>query len=538
MMSGNALFILIGRTRFTAVFRSRAGTALSMVFLILAMMSLGSLARAESRPKVLLLPFRIYAPQEQHAFLRQGLRSMFVSRLTGEGLDILPDAATEPLLSKEDKEGVPSDERAKELGLRSEAEYAIFGTVTSMGGAYSLDLGILDLKKEPPKLTRVSEATEEDRLIPKIADVAYQFRSIIEGVDYRRFQMASGSSGLPQGQETMGLFFRPTAESYGFEPSGNVTLRTRVVSFDIGDLNGDGKPEIVMVSRDKLLVSSRDEDTMVLKAQMPVSTGEEFLRVSVGDMNQDGKAEIYLVRLYGQRAQSLILEWDNERFHQLAEHDGHLNVVKNPAVGKRFLLYQGSNMANPFVGNIFRMDFSPNNQLARKEALPLEKAQIYTLAVADLNRDGQVEFLGLDQSNLLNIWDTNGKSFWKGDKSLGGSNNAVEIGNVRGEGDLPPRTELNGRIIVVDVDKDGSDEVIAPRNIAVFGISERLRLYKTSRLIAFRVDGLSLEQAWVTREIQYALTDLQKVGQTIYMVGQKGQYSKMSAGSSRILWFE
>lgn len=536
MMPNHRVFAPSSGCRFHAALH-RSWIFPTALLLTVAALVAGSLAWAEPKPKVLLLPFRIYAPPEQHAFLRQGLRSMFVSRLTGEGLDILPAPATEALLTEEDKEGVAADERAKELGLGSEAQYAIFGTVTAMGGSYSLDLGILDLEKDPPKLTRVSEATDENKLIPKIADVAYQFRAIIEGVDVRRFQTASGGDNLPAGEGTMGLFFRPTAESYGFEPSGNVTLRTRVVSFDTGDLDGDGKAEIVLVSRDQLIISIRDDDTMVLKERMSVATGEEFVRVSVGDMNRDGKAEIYLVSLYGQRAQSKVYAWDGQ-LRKLADHDGHLNVVKNTTVGKRFLLHQGSNLKKFCAGAIHYMEFGQGNTLTQKEPLPLENAQLYTLAVADLNQDGHVEFLGLDQSNSLNIWGTNGKSFYQGNKTLGGSNNAVEVGERTGQGDLPPRTEINGRVIVADVDKDGTDEVVAARNIAAFGILERMRLYKSSRLIAYRVEGLSLEQAWSTREIRYAISDLQKEGQTIYLAGQKGQYSKMSAGESRIMWFE
>ncbi|MGM0665217.1 MAG: FG-GAP repeat domain-containing protein, partial [Thermodesulfobacteriota bacterium] len=496
-----------------------------------------SLARADARPKVLLLPFQIHAPQEQHSFLSQGLRSMFVSRLTGEGLDILPEDVSRPLLTEEDQKGVHSDERASELGMQAGAEHVIFGTVTAMGGSFSLDLGIVDLKKDPPKLTRVSEATEESRLIPKVADVAYQFRGIIEGVDPRRFQAGSGSDRLPEGEGTMGLFFRPTAESYGFEPSGFTNMRAMIVSLDTGDLNGDGKAEIVLVSRNRLILASRDEDTMVMKSQMNVRTGEEFLRVSVGDMDRDGKAEIYLVSLYGQRAQTVVLTWDGE-FTRRAEQPGHLNLVKNESMGRRFLLYQGSRTNSFFSGDIFLMDLGPGNELLRKEVLPLEGARIYTLAVSDLNRDGHIEFLGLDQDKRLNIWDSNGKSFWQGNQELGGSNNVVEIGDRPGPGDLAPQTEINGRVIVADIDGDGTEEVIAARNIAPLGILDRLKVYKTSKLIAYKPEGLSLERAWSTREIRYAMADIQKEGRTIYLGGHKGEYSKMGVGSSRIMWFE
>ncbi len=524
---------IVNKTRAFRLCRICLLVALLATFLFTS----GSAARADARPKVLLLPFQIHAPEEQHSFLSQGLRSMFVSRLTGEGLDILPDDTTLGLLTDEDQKGVHSDDRAMELGMQAGAEHVIFGTVTAMGGAFSLDLGIVDLNKDPPKMIRVSEATEESRLIPKVADVAYQFRGIIEGVDPRRFQTAFGSERLPEGEGTMGLFFQPTAESYGFEPSGFINMRTMVVSMDTGDLNGDGKGEIVFLSRDRLMVASRDEDTMVLKSQMNAGTGEEFLRVSVGDMDGDGRAEIYLVRFYGQRAQTQVLAWDGE-FRRLAEHAGHINLVKNEGMGKRFLLFQNSKINRLFVGDIFHMELGPGNALNRKEVLPLEGALIYTLAIADLNRDGHVEFLGLDKSRHLTIWDQNGKSLWQGNQVLGGSNNIVELGDRPGQGDDMPMTELNGRVIVADIDGDGTEEVIAFRNIADIEFLERFRVYKKSRLFAYKVEGLTLERAWSTREIRYAMADIQKEGRTIYLAGHKGERSKMGVGSSRIMWFE
>ena len=50
--------------------------------------------------------------------------------------------------------------------------------------------------------------------------------------------------------------------------------------------------------------------------------------------------------------------------------------------------------------------------------------------------------------------------------------------------------------------------------------------------------GTTLSRAWTTREIQYAIEDIQKEGTAIYLAGLKGQLSKMSAEKSRIMWFE
>ena len=177
----------------------------------------------------------------------------------------------------------------------------------------------------------------------------------------------------------MGLFFQPTDESYGFRPTGYTTLRTGVVSFDSGDMDGDGKPEFAILSRDKLLIAGRDGDTMALKGRLDVTTGEEFLRVSVGDLDRDGRAEIYLVRLYGQRAQSSVFAWDGQ-FRKLTDHPGHLNVLKDPTLGRTLLLYQSSNLGNAFAGDIYQMEVGSNHKITKGDSIPLETAQLFTLA--------------------------------------------------------------------------------------------------------------------------------------------------------------
>ncbi len=513
-------------------------TALLCAIVLAGFFLFPGVARAEQKPKVLLLPLQIHAAEEQHSFLGQGLRSMFVSRLGAEGLALVSEQSTVELLSETERRGVVSEERAEELAGRAGTDYVIFGSVTALGGSYSLDLALLDLTKDPPRLTHVSEAASEDQLIPKLSDVAYRFRGVIEGVDPRRYQLAlDGQGRLPEGEGAMGLFFSPTAESYGFEPKGYTDMRASVVSLATADLDGDGNAEIVMATRSRLLVASRDDNTLVLEDSLNARMGETFLRVSAGDMNRDGKAEIYLVGLYGKRAQTTVYAWE-DGFRRIQQQYGHLNFVRDPLLDRRILLFQNSKIDTLFSGDIYYMALGADGALERKDVLPLKAAQLYTLAYTDLNRDGIGDFLGLDRSGRLHVWDNSGAVLWKGNKDLDGSNNAVEIGERPEPISTPAPTEINCRVIVADIDGDGSREVIAAKNIPNIAVIQRMRIYRTSRLIAYKVEGSTLEQAWTTREIQYAIADLQQQDGTIYIAAHEGQYSNISAGKSRIMWFE
>ncbi len=271
-------------------------------------------ARAEART-LALFPLKILADPGK-TYLREGLKTILVSRLAGEDLLILGDAALEPVLSAEDREGVTDPGRAEDLARRLKADYAVFGSVTSLGTGYSLDLTLLDLTKEGARLARVSEAAEENQFIPRMAEVGLELRAAIAGETRPRGRVAGGAAereaakGLfarlgredaaPGAEE--GLLFRPTREYHTFQPTGSFRIDKTVMAMDMGNLDGAGAAELVLIDRKNLWVYQLEDGVYSPRDKREAGMGEDFLRVSVGDVNGDGRAEIYLVSRYGTRA--------------------------------------------------------------------------------------------------------------------------------------------------------------------------------------------------------------------------------------------
>jgi len=141
---------------------------------------------------------------------------MFVSRLSEEGLQIIDDDKLYPLLKETEKEGINSRDRAEELGRALKADFAVFGSLTSIGTVYSLDLSVLDLGKEPPKETRISEAVTEDQFIPKVSDLVHDIKAVIAGVDIRPRKMEAEEE--PKNKSTRGPFYPPGAEERELKP--------------------------------------------------------------------------------------------------------------------------------------------------------------------------------------------------------------------------------------------------------------------------------------------------------------------------------
>jgi len=536
------------------------------IFLLSFILFLPLLAIASTKSLV-LFPLAIYADQSK-AYLGQGIKRMLISRISDRDIEIIPDEKYIPLLGKKEKEGIVAKERAEELARGLKADYAIFGSITTIGGGYSLDLSLLEVGKDGSKLIRISKAVDEDQLIPQLSDVAYQLKARIQGKEIPSRKTA-GEPVRKAGEKDAvllkpltakgifsqiesdkqrtkatekGLLFKPTREYQGFKPTGKISVGMSVMAFDMGDLNGKAGVELLVLGRKKLLLYARQGASFVLKDTLKAGFGEDFLKVSVGDTDNDGMAEIYLVSRYGIRARSTVLQWDGT-FKRLDRRAGHMQVVKDPVSGKALLLFQNSKVDEFFSGRIYKMDYENEGKLIKKERLPkIKGAQFYTLAIFDIDKDGEPEWIGLgepdleEQSNVY-VWDKQGEVLWRGDKHLGGTNNAIALGDAE-PGEPPPRIAFNTRLLVVDIDGDGKREVLAIKNIPLVEHVLHFKVYKKSFLIVYRIEGQRLSPAWTTRDIDWCLTDMQVQGQTLFLAAQKGKILNVGKESSQIMWFE
>jgi len=484
---------------------------------------------------VAILPLQIYADPSK-AYLSQGIKTMLASRLSGEGLEVIaPDSA----LSAADKQGVTSEQRAEEIARLLKTDYTLFGSVTSLGTGYSLDLSFMDLTKEKPLVTKVSEGVTEDQLIQKLSDIVYDFRAIAAGADIRKQK----SVGPGPEAETKGLFNKPTAESSAFRPTGRLPVKTGIMSLDVGDLDGDGQPEIVAVSRDALLVYSRKEKTLLLKGTLSADRSEEFLKASVADIDGNGRAEIYLVSFYGKRAQTSVWDWPGKFTRKLDRQNGHFHVLSNQGGGRPTLIFQASGVDKFFMGKIWQMGYDQGGKLVRGDPLPdIKGAQFYTLTLFDYNRDGKSEYVALganrlDNSAPLEIWDLEGKSLTKFDEEMGGTNNYIRSGPTGDDSSLPPANLVNSKIVVMDVDNDGKKEILVIANNPMAGKMDII-IYYDGRIVALKTEGNTLAEAYKSGKIKLCLTDMQIYGETLYVAADEGEMLNLAEGKGRIMWYE
>jgi hypothetical protein len=565
---------------------------LQRVLLVMASVIIFAAPSYGGEKKIIIFPIK-YVGDPSKTYLAQTVKNLLDTRLSGAGMEGVEEEKYLAALSEKEKLGNISIQRIREAAGKHEASYAIFGSVTTAGTSSSLDLSVLDLHNGRVKPVTFSEITNEDQILIKTADMAGKIKTLIQGSAVRAAPegpagekissptvgptATTGVKAAPEagkemtldskrpiaaassrsGREGIGMAGEKEAKPWPVQESAKVPEgqsgprplsslkltgqfpipKAQIRSFEVADLDRDGTLEWIVLERKKISVFSRVQGTMVLKDRLNAPIGETFYKVSAGDINGNGRPEIYIITLYGQVTRTSVWEWSGS-FTLLFRLPGNLRVWKDPLNKKATLLFQECKAEGPFSGPIYLMAYDKGGNVFRKESLEsLKTVQLSTLTFIDLDQDGIMEYLGLDNGSFLCVWDRNGKNLWKSKEPIGGTNNAIIL---EGAEDNPPdidySTPLNSGLIIMDIDRDGQNEIIAVRNIGSYTLSERLKNYIKGHLLIYKIEDRKPVLAWTSEEIQNCIIEIQTDGRTLFAATDDA--TTWFKGPSSILWGE
>lgn len=530
----------------------KSGVFCSSLFLVISLIffMFPQLTMATDR-KVVVSPLCVHGDSSR-SFLQQGIQSMLVARLSKPGIDVI---------GAQEGEAVQSQEQATTLGKEAGAEYVLWGSVTSLGGNYSLDIAVLNLMAKPDRVHWISKSIPEAELLAAVDALSEETIAIISAADSvtvpeiqpqatlrpapalpARTQTSAAEQKKPVRQNESNLF-QSVQEAELMAPVGTLPLDIEVQASATGDLNNDGSLELVVLSREKLLVYTRQNDSFVLKDQMTPSFGAGFIKVSMGDINGNGKEEIAVVSFSGMKAVSTVWEWDG-RFRKLYEQEGHLRITRSDAEKKSVLLFQESMPAGEFffAGKIWRMSLSGASGLVKKEPLKLSPdAQFYTIVFLDINSDGQDEILYLGEANtrgrgVLTLADNAGETLWESQDTFGATNNVVELEEDANSTDGYLCINLNAAPVAIDCNGDGRKEVVVATNLAPVDFIAR-KTVKKSILTVFAVNDMGLTPLRSSRENPYPVMDMHSSEGLLFLSTHSPRLTSWNKASGKVCWF-
>lgn len=280
-----------------------------------------------------------------------------------------------------------------------------------------------------------------------------------------------------------------------------------------GDVDGDGRREIMLLSRRRVDIGTVDVDQEKFLKEMACDLpGEaEGARVSTIDLNDDGKEEIVVSAVEEGLPASAVFAVDGRACHPLVRRARWSLRAMEDGDGKMFLAGQGWSSPSFFQGSIFRIALEKGH-LADAGAVALPRGtRLFQYAFLPPASDGSARVVLLPGYAPMEVRQQSGrrwKRVWRSGERFGGSPNLLAasqrdlLGSERSDTvafDLPP----------LWMSDRGSP--------LLMGVSNRLPLRNVigrrpgisgSRAIAFSEDpALGFLPSWETVEIPGCIED-------------------------------
>jgi len=455
--------------------------------------------------KVAILPFMIHS-QENLDYLREGIYDILTSRITVEGRIVVMERSVVERALYEEKP-TRLDEAATKIGMKIGADYIVLGSITKVGDYISLDARLVSITEEKPPLSAFTQHKGIDDVMVKIGDFAQDIGYKILG----RRAMAGGAGGPRQrrGIERLdrdSIDFKKS-QTFGFEIKG----------LDIGDVDGDGKNELVVMDKSNLYVFKYDGEKLKLFQKIEQGFEHNFLTLDVADLNRNGHAEIIVTSVVEDDVRSFILEYEEGKFKKITEKSGwFFRVLDHPKEGPILLGQQRGSDGLP-VDPIYRMVWKKKSfEKGPKMNFPSE-TMIFGFTLADIRGKGKPEMVAFDKFDRLNIFseDGKGKGGWKSGDRFGGTSNFYDTKKKADPafrpGDAPAwRVFIPGRILIRDLNGDGTPQIIVNKNEFSSGrLSDRIRTYEKGEIHGLIWEEDTLIASWKTREIKGYIADYQ-----------------------------
>jgi TolB-like protein len=479
--------------------------------------------------RVALLPFKINAEKDL-TYLQNGIFDMLSSRLADPGkVQVLSRGEVDNALAG--AAGPQDETAARNLGKKLGTDYVLYGSLTMFGDSLSIDAKMVDVTGAKPPVAVFSQSPDVGGIIPAIDRFATDINArVFDRGTPGAAVAATPAPAAPQpGTQDDSrihpekLYQRNETQVSPFITPKDLVLQSPnmwkspnykylINSMAIGDVDGDGKSEIVVVSPDEIYVYRLEKGQLREITRQDVGSKRYNIGVDVADINGNGRAEIFVTALTRPKnvVRSYVKEFDGKAFVEIA-HDlpWFFRVTDLPARG-RILLGQESRLYAPYRGGLYEMQWDGGAYVPGSPIItPREQVNVLGVALGDVLNAGEETLVAIDRDNHIVIASPSGEALWISGDKYGGSTLYVN-GEITDQGQEENPIYLPTRILVRKSTEDkGKSQVIAVNNHEIMDMHWNRRDFTSAQIEAFAWDGVGLAPAWSTRKMTGIIRDVQ-----------------------------
>ena len=297
------------------------------------------------------------------------------------------------------------------------------------------------------------------------------------------------------------------------------TLPFPSVDFDIADLDGDGRNEIVLIENHAIHVYRYENGKMVDLASDQMLLMNNNLSVRVFNPGV-GRPKI-IVNSQDDRAAAsgYVYVFDGKNLKQEAKNiPYYLNVVTLPDMKQPTLIGQYGDVQRVFKGGIYEMMKAADGKYMEGTRLDMpEKVNALNFTWIPYTRDTGPLLVALTDEERLRVFGKGGNRLFETEEKYSGSYVGIEQTNqIRGMGKdrtyLPDKYYIPERMLVADLEGRGEYVLLINKPSSTAAqIFERYRFFPQGEIHALYWDGVGLNLKWKTRRIKGSVIDISLV---------------------------
>jgi hypothetical protein len=181
-----------------------------------------------------------------------------------------------------------------------------------------------------------------------------------------------------------------------------------------GDINGDGKHEIIICTHSKIRIYTLGVDLQPALGGITIggSSLEEYLWIESIDYNGNGRDEVIVTTMRNKAIRSYIYELHGTEFMIQYQDDVFMRKIGNRLIAQDYSSTLG------FDGSVFYIIWEGEYKHGDELELP-KGINIYDFVYADDPQAGKV-ILAYDENGFLNLYDSHGLKLWRSESNTGG----------------------------------------------------------------------------------------------------------------------